>query len=55
MYFRDPVWIATTPWAARLDKTVQVAGRGLVRHRADCFRIIDGESGAEVESGTLDA
>ena len=54
-YFRDSVRVARTPWAARLDKTVQVAGRGLVRHRADCFRIIDEESGAEIESGTLDA
>jgi len=29
-YFRDSIRTARTPWAARLDKTVQVASRGLV-------------------------
>lgn len=54
-YYRDTVKIGATPWDASLEKTMQVARDGLIRHNADVFRIIDDDTGAEVESGRRDA
>jgi hypothetical protein len=50
-YFRDGVKIGSVLWARTLDDTVQLAKDGLIRQQADLFRIIDDDTGAEVESG----
>ena len=53
-YYRDTLKIGATPWDAPLEKTVQVARDGLIRHNADFFRVVDDFTGAEVESGRRD-
>ena len=51
-YFKEGQNIGDTPWEASLDETIKVAEDGLIRHRADFFRIIDVDgSGGEVASG----
>jgi hypothetical protein len=53
-YFQDTLKIGSTPWDASLEATVQVAKDGPIRHQADFVRIIDDNTGAEVESGRRD-
>lgn len=53
-YFLDGQKIGSTPWADTLAKTKQVARDGLIRHKADMARIINDETGAEVDSVTRD-
>jgi hypothetical protein len=54
-YFKDTVRIGSSLWDRSLEATIHMAKDGLIRHQADFYRIIDDNSGAEVESGRRDA
>jgi hypothetical protein len=50
----DPVTGAVTPHPGPQQETEKFAKDGLIRHRADFYRIIDVDSNAEVASGRRD-
>jgi hypothetical protein len=54
-YYKEGVLKGKTPWGDTLERTKQVALEGLSRHDADFARIINDETGAEVDSVRRDA
>ena len=54
-YFNEGAKLQAVPWSGSLEQTLQVARDGLIRHGADFARIIDSDTGAEVDSVRRDA
>jgi hypothetical protein len=53
-YFKGAVRVGSAQQSGSLEETRQVARRGLIRHGGDFFRIIDDNTGVEVDSGRHD-
>jgi hypothetical protein len=54
-YYKEGGWAGSTPHPGPQHETEKFAKDGLIRHRADFYRIIDvGGSNAEVASGRRD-
>jgi hypothetical protein len=53
-YFKEGLLAGSTPHPGPQDETENFAKDGMIRHRADSYRIIDVGSNAEVASGRRD-
>ena len=53
-YYKEDLMAGSTPHPGPQQETEKFAKDGLIRHRADFYRIIDADSNAEVASGRID-
>ena len=53
-YFKEGLLAGSTPHPGPQHEAEKFAKDGMIRHRADFYRIIDADSNAEVASGRID-